>query len=79
MSFVSCWLFFVQPRDLVGDVDRGVLVHVAQLVDLLLQLGDRLLEIEKGLLHRAIIAQRGRGGGATHTQIGPRIASSART
>ncbi len=52
MSLVSCWLFFVQPRDLVGNVDGGVLVDVAQLVDLLLQLGDRLLEIEEGLLHR---------------------------
>ena len=41
----------LQPADLVGDVDRRVLVDVAQLVDLRLQLGDRLLEIEKGLLH----------------------------
>ena len=46
-----------EARDLVGDVDRGVLVDVAQLVDLLLQLGDRLLEIEEGLFHgRRIIA-----------------------
>src|SRR6266511_1236179 len=42
----------LQPADLVGDVDGGVLVHVAKLVDLRLQFGDRLLEIEKGLLHR---------------------------
>ena len=41
----------LQPGDLVGDVDRRVLVDVAQLVDLRLQLGDRLLEIEEGLLH----------------------------
>jgi hypothetical protein len=40
-----------EPRDLVRDVDRRVLVYVAQLVDLLLQLGDRLLEIEEGLLN----------------------------
>src|SRR5487761_2180557 len=40
-----------QPQDLVGDVDGGILVHVAQLVDLLLQLANRLLEVEKGLLH----------------------------
>ena len=51
MSLVSCWLFLVSRADLVGDVDGGILVHVAQLVDLRLQLGDRLLEVEKGLLH----------------------------
>ena len=62
MSFVSCWLFFVQPRDLVGDVDRRILVHEAQLVDLRLQLGDRLLEIEEGLLHRC-----GAIGGIAHS------------
>src|SRR6185295_5003816 len=51
-----------EPRDLVGNVDRGVLVHVAQLVDLLLQLGDRLLEIEERLLdrHAQILAPRRR-------------------
>ncbi len=40
-----------EPGDLIGDVDRGILVHVAKLLDLGLQLGDRLLEIEEGLFH----------------------------
>ena len=42
---------FRQPRDLVGNIDGRILVDVAELVDLLLKLGDRLLEVEKGLLH----------------------------
>jgi hypothetical protein len=37
----------LQARDLVRDVDGRILVHVAQLVDLRLQLGDRLFEIER--------------------------------
>ena len=41
----------LQTRDLVRDVDGRILVHVAQLVDLGLQLGDRLLEIEESLFH----------------------------
>ena len=56
----------VQPRDLVGDVDRRILVHVAQLVDLRLQLGDRLLEIEERLLHR----RRRHGGMRRHSNAG---------
>ncbi len=44
----------LQSIDLVRDVDGGILVDVAQLVDLRLELGDRLLEIEKGLLHRDV-------------------------
>ena len=56
-----------EPRDLVGDVDRGVLVHEAQLVDLLLQLGDRLFEFEKGLLHGAAAL----GGAGAHDSARP--------
>jgi hypothetical protein len=33
--------------DLVGDVDRRLVLHVAQLVDLGFQLGDGLLEVEE--------------------------------
>jgi len=51
-----------EPRDLVGNVDRRVLVHETQLVDLLLQFGDRLFEVEKGLLHGAVALP----GGGTH-------------
>ena len=47
MSLVSCWLFLLEPVDLFGDVDRRLGLHVAQLVDLGLELGDRLLEIEE--------------------------------
>ena len=43
--------FFLQPRDLVGNVHRRVLVHVTQFLDLLLQFGDRLFEFEERLLH----------------------------
>src|SRR5207244_12156484 len=48
-----------EPLDLLGDVDRGIVRHVAQLLDALLQLGDRLLEFEeRGLHRRAILADR---------------------
>src|SRR5207249_4330394 len=36
-----------EPVDLFGDVDRRLVLHVAQLFDLGLELGDRLLEIEE--------------------------------
>ena len=41
----------LQPADLLGDVQRGVLLHIAQLVDLGFQLGDRLLELQESGLH----------------------------
>src|SRR5437899_12175134 len=48
-----------EPLDLLRDVDRGIVGHVAQLLDALLQLGDRLLEFEeRGLHRRAILADR---------------------
>jgi len=40
-----------QALDLLGDVDRGVVLHEAQFLDALLELGDRLLEFEEGGLH----------------------------
>ena len=43
----------LQARDLLGDVDRGVVLHETQLVDPRLELGDRLLEFEKGGFHDA--------------------------
>ena len=43
--------FLLQPADLVGDIERGIVLHIAQLLDLVLQLGDRLLEIQKGNFH----------------------------
>ena len=55
--------FLVETVDLVRDVDRGVFVHIAKLVDLGLQIGDGLLEIEKGLFHRARLDRR-KGGEA---------------
>jgi hypothetical protein len=39
-----------QLVDLFRDVDRGLGLHVAQFLDLALEFGNRLLEIEKGLL-----------------------------
>ena len=47
MSLVSSRLFLLEPVDLLGDVDRRLVLHVAQLVDLRLELGDRLLEVEE--------------------------------
>ena len=36
-----------QPFDLVGDVDGRLVLHVAQFVDLALELGDWLLELQE--------------------------------
>src|SRR5262249_33046849 len=41
----------LQAADLFRDVECGVVLHIAQLVDLRFQLSDGLLEIEKCLLH----------------------------
>ena len=42
----------LQPVDLFRNVDRGIVLHETQLVDLRLELGDRLLEIQKrGFCH----------------------------
>src|SRR5206468_12330600 len=45
---------FRKTRDLVRNIDSRILVDVAELVDLLLELGDRLLEVEECLFHRRI-------------------------
>src|SRR5439155_6728939 len=59
----------LQAIDLVGDVDRRVLMDVAQLVDLALELGNRLLEVEEGLLHRSVGCARGRREGGILAQL----------
>jgi hypothetical protein len=41
----------LQPSDLFGDVERGVVLHEAQLLDPRLQLGDGLLELQEARLH----------------------------
>jgi hypothetical protein len=41
----------LQAVDFLVDVDLGVGVHVAQFLDLRLQVGDRLFEIEKIQVH----------------------------
>ena len=38
----------LQARDLLGDVDRRIVLHEAQLFDARFELRDRLLEIEEG-------------------------------
>ena len=43
--------FLLELRDLRRDVDRGVVLDEAQLLDLRLELGDRLLEVEKCRFH----------------------------
>src|SRR5258705_144704 len=43
----------LQARDFLRDVERGVVLDEAQLLDLRLQLGDRLLEFKKRGFHRA--------------------------
>src|SRR6266853_1481047 len=45
---------FLQALDFLGDVGRRVVLREAQLLDFRLQLGDRLLEIEKRRLHGEI-------------------------
>ena len=45
---------FLQALDFLGDVGRRVVLREAQLLDFRLQLGDRLLEIEKRRFHRKI-------------------------
>ena len=42
-----------QALDLVGDVDRRLVLHVAQLFDLGFEFGDRLLELEEMSLAHA--------------------------
>ena len=51
-----------QAVDLVGNVDRRILVHIAQLVDLGLQVGDRLLEVEESVLQRQGALEKSRRG-----------------
>ena len=41
----------LQSADLIRDIKCGIILHIAQLLDLALQLGDRLLEIQKGNFH----------------------------
>ena len=40
-----------EPVDLLGDVHRRIVLHEAQFLDLLLEFGDRLLEIEEVGIH----------------------------
>ena len=42
-----------EARDLFVDVDLGVVSDVAKLVDFRLELGDRLLKVEKFDVHRS--------------------------
>src|SRR5207245_1982799 len=45
---------FLQALDLLGDVGRRVLLREAQLLDFRLELGDRLLELQKRRFHRQL-------------------------
>jgi len=47
MSLVSWVLFFAQAIDLLGDVHRGLALHVAELFDLRFELGDRLFKFKE--------------------------------
>jgi hypothetical protein len=49
----QCLALLLQARDFLGDVDRRIVLHEAQLLDLRFQLGDRLLEFEKCRFHDA--------------------------
>ena len=55
MSLRERLALLLQPRDLLGDVERGIVLHEAQLFDLRLQLGDGLLEIEKSGFHAGLM------------------------
>ncbi len=43
--------FLLQPANLVGNIEGRIILHITQLLDLVLQFGDRLLEIQKGNFH----------------------------
>ena len=45
-------LLDLQPRDLVGQIHLAAVADVAQFLDLLVQLADRLLEIQVIRIHR---------------------------
>ena len=55
--------FCLELVDLFADVDVGIIADIVQLVDLRLQLGDRLLEFEKVEIH----------GGSAGTQIALKV------
>ncbi len=42
----------LEPLDLFADVEVGLVGDIAQLLDLRFQLGDRLLEVEKTVVHK---------------------------
>jgi hypothetical protein len=48
-----------QALDFLGDVECRVVLHFRQLLDLRLQLGDGLLEIEKGDFHDGSVSGKG--------------------
>src|SRR5205085_804130 len=49
-----------EALDLFGDVDRRIVLHVAQLLDTGFELRDRLLELEEGGLHVGSVFYRQR-------------------
>src|SRR5262245_10723665 len=55
--------FLLELRDLRRDVERGVVLHEAQLLDLGLELGDRLLEFQEGVFHAGLMIPDGACGG----------------
>jgi hypothetical protein len=50
----SVFRSFLQPRDLVGDIQRGIVLNKTQLLDLVLQFGNRLLKIQEGDFHKTL-------------------------
>ena len=46
--------FFLQPRDLFGNVKGRIVLHEAKFVDFRLKFGDRLFEFEKCRFHAGI-------------------------
>ncbi len=58
MSLVSCWLFFAQLVDFVGNIDRAFRLHIAQLFNFGFEFGNRLLKIQKGLFSQ-VVSPRG--------------------
>ncbi|MNT57472.1 hypothetical protein D3C72_1948420 [compost metagenome] len=47
----QCLALLLQTSDFIGDVHRRISLHVAQLLDLVLELGERLFKFQKCIAH----------------------------
>ena len=50
--------FFLQPRNFFGNIQRRIVLHEAQFLDLGFEFGNRLFEFEKSDFHTVAILKR---------------------